>query len=203
MKNKNINLSECSDDEMVDIISKTVLGKPDEPASMMMAQVAMHDSQHSDLLKTRLSQYIAMVRMMQLWYHAAHHITRGVGFAGDHVTIFGSFYKQMEEEFDGAVEKAIGLTNDEELGCPVCVTSMSAKVMTKYPSPAKCTSLSIASIALQMENDYQALVKAIFDELESAGCLTLGLDDFLMANANEHEGNIYKLQQRVKSEIED
>lgn len=204
MRRQITNLSECSDDEMVDILSKTVLGRPEDPSSQMMVQTAVvQDSQKNGLLKTRMSQYIAMVRMMQLWYHAAHHLTRGVGFPGDHVTLFGEFYKAAEEEFDGAVEKAVGLTNDEDLGCPVCITSMTVKVMTKYPSPAKCTSLSIASTALQMENDYQMLVRAIFEDLESAGCLTLGLDDFLMANANAHEGHIYKLQQRIKTEIED
>lgn len=202
MKRQNI-LAECTDDEMVDILSQTVLGKTESVSSNMMASATAQSSQMNDLLKTRMSQYISMIRMMQLWYHSAHQLTRGTGFSGDHSSLYGEFYKNAEEEFDGAVEKAVGLTNDEDLGCPVCITAKSVKVMSKYPSPAKCTSLSIASTALQMENDYQTLMRAIFDDLEASGCLTLGLDDFLMANANSHEGNIYKLQQRIKTSLED
>jgi len=205
MMNKRIkSLAECSDDEMVDMISAEILG--DEPVIDAVTQVVANVTGAGGgdaLLKKRMSQYIAMLRGMQLWYHGAHHVTRGVGFPGDHVTLYGEFYNEITEEFDGAVEKAIGLTNDESVADPLTVTKMAAQMMCNYPSPSKCTSLSIASSALEMENNYQQALDSMFEELEHAGALTLGLDDFLMANANKHEGYIYKLQQRVKTELED
>jgi hypothetical protein len=209
LRNNRKSLVEFSNKEMVDILSVAV---SDAAGSALQAQdmstkgpemSASPSSGDSKLLSKRMLQYSAVLRAMQLWYHGAHHITRGVGFPGDHATIYSEFYSKIEEEFDGAVEKALGLSNDENLACPLCITSMAAHVISNYPSPAKCTSLGIASAALEMEKDYQKIVKTMYNELKDAGCMTLGLDDFLMASANEHESHIYKLQQRVKTELED
>ena len=201
-------LAECSDDEMVDIISSEILGD-DVPGnvtdviSQNTASIAgMTLGSNDQLLKTRMSQYIAMLRGMQLWYHAAHHVTRGASFFGDHADAYGKLYNELSADFDKAVEKAIGLTNDEEMACPVHITKMACQVICKYPSPVSLTSLAMASCALEMENHHNQLVTAIFHELEDAGCLTLGLDDMLMATVNDHEGHIYMLQQRVKTELE-
>lgn len=205
-KNKKINLMEFSDKEMVGILSSVIgdvaseIGSFDAPGQKSKSTVS---SETSPLLAKRMGQYVAALRAMQLWYHGAHHITRGVGFSGDHATIYGDFYAKIEEEFDGAVEKALGLSNNEDLACPLCITSMANTVISNYPSPAKCTSLAIASAALEMEKDYLELVETMYSELKDAGAMTLGLDDFLMASANEHEGHVYKLQQRVKTELED
>ena len=43
-------------------------------------------------------QWIGMHRAMIAWYHAAHHVTKGAGFGGDHVNIYGEilFEKAFE-----------------------------------------------------------------------------------------------------------
>ena len=201
-------LAECTDDEMVDIISSEVLGDDhtgdvvDVIAQAVASIAGETKSGDNELLKKRMSQYIAMLRGMQLWYHAAHHVTRGASFFGDHADAFGKLYNELSADFDKAVEKAIGLTNDEEMACPVHITKMACQVICKYPSPVSLTALAMASCALEMEKHHNQLVDAIFHELEEAGCLTLGLDDMLMATVNDHEGYIYMLQQRVKTELE-
>ena len=200
--------AECTDDEMVDIISSEVLGDDhtgdvvDVIAQAVASIAGETKSGDNELLKKRMSQYIAMLRGMQLWYHAAHHVTRGASFFGDHADAFGKLYNELSADFDKAVEKAIGLTNDEEMACPVHITKMACQVICKYPSPVSLTALAMASCALEMEKHHNQLVDAIFHELEDAGCLTLGLDDMLMATVNDHEGHIYMLQQRVKTELE-
>lgn len=202
------NLAECSDDEMVDILSAEILGDQmidaavDTASDVVQISIQGHEQKDNKLLKVRMSQYIAMLRGMQLWYHAAHHVTRGASFFGDHADAYGKLYNELSADFDKAVEKAIGLTNDEEMACPVHITKMACQVICKYPSPVSLTSLAMASCALEMENHHNQLVTAIFHELEGAGCLTLGLDDMLMATVNDHEGHIYMLQQRVKTELE-
>ena len=202
------NLAECSDDEMVDILSAEILGDQmidaavDTASDVVQISIQGHEQKDNKLLKVRMSQYIAMLRGMQLWYHAAHHVTRGTGFFGDHADAYGKLYNELSADFDKAVEKAIGLTNDEEMACPVHITKMACQVICKYPSPVSLTSLAMASCALEMEKHHNQLVTAIFHELEDAGCLTLGLDDMLMATVNDHEGHIYMLQQRVKTELE-
>lgn len=203
------NLKECSDGEMVDMIAQAISdvsgmtsdeatdSKDDSAISMTLT------NPNSGLFAKRMGQYLGMLRAMHLWYHSAHHATRGASFSGDHPNLFGEFYNKIGEELDGAIEKAVGLSNDEDMACPVCITSLALTVMKKYPTPPTITSLSIASTALQIENDYIALVKAVFEELEAANCLSLGLNDFFMASTNDHEGHVYKLQQRIKTSLED
>jgi DNA-binding ferritin-like protein len=201
-------LAECTDAEMVDIISSEVLGDDrtgdvvDVITQAVTSVAGETKSGDSELLKKRMSQYIAMLRGMQLWYHAAHHVTRGASFLGDHTDIFGKLYQKLTEDFDKAIEKVIGLTDDEEMACPVHITKMACHVICKYPSPVSLTSLAMASCALEMEKNHNELVTTMFHELEEAGCLSLGLDDMLMATVNDHEGHIYMLQQRVKTELE-
>ena len=186
--------------EMVSIIASTVLGE--QPAQASHAALQPVKKENTQLLKTRMSQYIAMLRGMQLWYHAAHHVTRGSSFFGDHADLYGKLYGELTEDFDKAVEKAIGLTNDEMMACPVSITQLACQVICKYPTPVSLTSLAMASSALEMEKHHNQLVTAIFHELEDTDCLTLGLDDMLMATVNDHEGHIYMLQQRVKTELD-
>ena len=156
----------------------------------------------SELLSKRLSQYLGMIRAMHLWYHSAHHATRGASFIGDHASLFGKFYEEAVGEFDGTMEKAVGLTGDEGISCPVYITKLALQVLTKYPSPPALSSLAIAATALQMEKDYIKMVGQIFEDLEGEGSLTLGLNDFLMAAANSHETRVYLLQQRIKTTLD-
>lgn len=196
-------LAECSDDEMVDMISTEVLGDPSQVVGVVAtATVPAPQVKDNRLLKTRLSQYIGLLRGMQLWYHAAHHVTRGTGFFGDHADLYGTLYNDLTEDFDNAVEKAIGLTNDEEMANPCKITEMALQVLHKFPCPPTLTALALASTALELEKSHNELVTAMFHDLENAGCLSLGLDDMLMATVNDHEGYVYKLQQRVKTELE-
>jgi hypothetical protein len=77
------------------------------------------------------------------------------------------------------------------------------KILAGYPSPETLTSLAIASTALQVERDYLQVVDELFKSMEEMGALPLGLNDFLAASANKHDTFVYKLVQRVKSEIQD
>jgi len=139
---------------------------------------------------------------MQLWFHGAHHVTRGASFAGDHVDIFGRIYVAIQDEIDGAVEKAVGVTGDEGIACPMHITKMALQVLQSYPSPPAISSLAMAAVGLEIERNYVELVEQMFAELEEADMLSLGLNDMLAASANVHEGHSYLLQQRVKTELE-
>ena len=201
LKDRSVNrLAKCSDKEMVGYLSEAI-SYPDETIAMTTADVSQPAC--NPLLSKRMSQLAGLLRGMELWYHGAHHATRGASFAGDHVSIYGPFYDFLNDEVDSAIEKAVGLTNDEEMSCPQLVTALALQVICKYPSPVVLTSLALASTALQFEKDYIAFVEVIYKELEAAGCLSLGLNDMLASSANSHQDHIYKLQQRIKSELED
>lgn len=52
---------------------------------------------------------------------------------------------------------------------------------------------------LSMEEHFQKTAKIVYNELKSSDDLSLGLDDFIMATANERETVIYLLKQRIRN----
>ena len=174
-----------------------------EAAFVAKAIGALAKNDGHDLLKERMSQYLGMLRAMHLWFHGAHNVVRGAGFAGDHVNLFGQIYLATQAEIDGAIEKAVGVTGDEGLACPMHITAMALQVLSNYPSPPAISSLAMAAVGLEMEKHYLEMVEVLFEELDNAGVLSLGLNDFLAGSANVHEANVYLLQQRVKTELQD
>ena len=155
----------------------------------------------ADILKTSLVLYIAMIKAMHSWFHAAHHVTRGTGFAGDHALLYTEIYEAYEGNLDTAIEKAIGLLDDQGVADPHSILMGACDILGDYKTPVTCSSMEIAVHGLKAEKDFVALTEKIFKGLESTGNLSLGLNDFLAATANQHETFVYKLQQRIKAEI--
>lgn len=145
-----------------------------------------------------MTSLLACLRCAGIWFHAAHQLTKGTGFAGDHVNIYGEIYEALVEDYDGAAEKAIGITEDEMVACPQAVTEAALEKLMKYPTPAGASPSMIAGTALQIVRDLNDHVETLFGDLEAAGDLPLGLNDFLAAAANDYTRYIYLLQQRVK-----
>ena len=103
-------------------------------------------------VKMMMLEYIGFLRMIHLWFHGAHHLTRGTGFSGDHVNLYSKIYVSAAEQFDGAVEKGIGLLGDE-LGCPIHITEKTLEIMSEYPSPLELKAAGQAAVGLQIEKD--------------------------------------------------
>jgi hypothetical protein len=51
---------------------------------------------------------------------------------------------------------------------------------------------------LLSEDDIQNVIKDTYDTLTDSGEMSLGMDDFLMAMASEHETNTYLLRQTLR-----
>ena len=151
-------------------------------------------------IKMMMLEYVSFTRMMQLWFHGAHHLTRGESFSGDHVNLYGKIYLAIGLQFDPAVEKGIGLFGDE-CGDPMMITAQAVLIMSEYPSPRELPPAGIAAVGLQIEKDFLKFSQNFYDELKRAGTMTLGLDDMIMANANVNETHVYLLQQRIKSDL--
>ena len=98
-------------------------------------------------------QWIGMHRAMIAWYHAAHHVTKGTGFGGDHVNIYGEIYTQLDEDLDMIVEKGIGLTGDETLADPVSSLSLAATKLSQYPAAANQNAEVIAQHAFALSKE--------------------------------------------------
>lgn len=142
-------------------------------------------------------QWIGMHRAMIAWYHAAHHVTKGTGFGGDHVNIYGEIYTQLDEDLDMIVEKGIGLTGDETLADPVSSLSLAATMLAQYPMAANQDAEMIAAAAFEISKSYIAFLEGIYAQFEACG-MSLGLDDLLQGLANQYETYVYLLQQRSR-----
>jgi len=155
-----------------------------------------------EYLENYLANYVGSLRAIQLWFHSAHILAKGTGFAGDHVSLYGRIYSEITDEIDTAIEKAVGITDNELLGCPQVITFKALEVLMDYPTPVNATALKIALSSLALVKSYLAYVTQMFGDLEKADELSLGLNDFLMQSANTFEGYAYLLQQRVKQEMD-
>lgn len=142
-------------------------------------------------------QWIGMHRAMIAWYHAAHHVTKGTGFGGDHVNIYGEIYTQLDEDLDMIVEKGIGLTGNETLADPVSSLSLAATKLAQYPAAANQSAETIAQHAFAISKEYIAFIESIYKQFEACG-MSLGLDDLLQGLANQYETYVYLLQQRSR-----
>ena len=142
-------------------------------------------------------QWIGMHRAMIAWYHAAHHVTKGTGFGGDHVNIYGEIYTQLDEDLDMIVEKGIGLTGDETLADPVSSLSLAASKLSQYPASANQSAETIAQHAFALSKEYITFLESIYSQFEACG-MSLGLDDLLQGLANQYETYVYLLQQRSR-----
>ena len=142
-------------------------------------------------------QWIGMHRAMIAWYHAAHHVTKGTGFGGDHVNIYGEIYTQLDADLDMIIEKGIGLTGDEMLADPVSSLSLAATMLAKYPMAANQNAEMIACSGFEISKTYVSFLEGIYAQFEACG-MSLGLDDLLQGLANQYETYVYLLQQRSR-----
>ena len=70
--------------------------------------------------------------------------------------------------------------------------------MTQYESPIGRGGDAIAAIGLEYMRNHINNLSELYRILESCGALSLGMDDYLASAANQYEGYVYLLTQRVK-----
>jgi len=153
-------------------------------------------------VKNFLAGYVSYLRAIHLWFHAAHHLTKGSGFSGDHTSLYERIYTEVQDEIDGAIEKAVGTTEDEHLACPLMITTNSISIMQEAGCKVNASSLEIAEAGLRLEKSYLDFLEGMFDSLEEMGALSLGLNDQIAASANQHETYVYLLTQRTKVDLD-
>lgn len=135
-----------------------------------------------------MSLYVAYLRALYQIHQNNHWKTKGNDFYGNHL-LFQRLYESVQEMADGAAEKTIGVFGDLNVS-----PEKIAEITEKFNSEDN----SVVS-SLKAEKGFQALSTMVYDELEKADLLTLGIDDALMANANTSETHCYLLQQAIGS----
>tara|TARA_B100000242_G_scaffold286584_1_gene252372 strand:+ start:1041 stop:1553 length:513 start_codon:yes stop_codon:yes gene_type:complete len=156
-----------------------------------------------DKLRPILLEYIGTTRALHLWFHGAHHVTRGTGFLGDHIHLYGEIYKKIQDDIDTVIEKSMSILEDESVACPAKICRLAGEILDEYPSPSQHTSLAIAAHGKTLMVSYLKMLDSMFKEIQSTDAMTLGLEDLISSTCNEYETFVYLLQQREKSELED
>tara|TARA_Y100000992_G_scaffold287229_1_gene239847 strand:- start:2988 stop:3449 length:462 start_codon:yes stop_codon:yes gene_type:complete len=149
-------------------------------------------------MENEVAKYIGCTKALLTWFHAAHHVTKGTGFAGDHVSLYGEIYNGINEDLDALIEKFIVVCDTEKIACPLELTLESVPFLMEFTSPVELNADSIAAVGLQFMRHHVNHLTQLYQLLESKRLLTLGTDDYLAAAANQYEGYIYLLGQRVK-----
>lgn len=165
--------------------------------SKIIKECEMQDSFRNVML-----DLAATVKALQTWFHGAHHTAKGTAFIGDHVNLYGEIYSKLGGELDVIIEKAIGISEDESVACPIGLTAKTLELLQQYPSPVSLSPLALVSCAKQLVKGYLGYLEHVADELDASGNLTLGLDDFIAASANGYETFVYLLGQREKAALD-
>ncbi len=142
--------------------------------------------------------YLACLRMAQLYHQHAHWVSKGLPYYGDHL-LFERLYDNSISEVDNFAERAVGLSGDEAV-CPMSVIKMVYKKMADVLDGFDTTAHpdELIQYGLNVEKYLLISTKKLYEELKNNGKITMGLDDMLMEIYSAHETNVYLLQQRLK-----
>lgn len=144
--------------------------------------------------------YLSHLKAVEMWLHAAHHTTKGPGFASDHKDLYGSMYTQIGDHFDILVEKSIALSGVEDVACPASLSLGTSHILNShYATPVNLDAESIVAIAIKCIANLINLLSSLYKNFEKSGYLTLGMEDSLSSMSNEYEKFLYLLGQRYKN----
>lgn len=135
-----------------------------------------------------MTDVIALVRMMNLYYHHLHNISHGPSFVGDH-ELMNQFYTQLEGSYDSLIERYIGLGNECGKSHLLEIITEAHSVLDNIPDTDDMETHFMYSLSLE---------SSLRTEIESA-CegASKGTENLLAALADESEMREYKLRRRV------
>lgn len=138
--------------------------------------------------------YVATLRQIYLIHTYSHWTTKGRAFYSNH-QLFERLYKSAQEDADTAAEKMIGLFGLDGVDYDM-QTEFMGKLADKYAS----LNGEPLQMSLKIEEDFLAYSKDARLSLKDEGVLSDGLDDMIMAIANNRETSIYLLKQTLDEE---
>jgi len=137
--------------------------------------------------KELLKEVLAALRAQQWLYQTLHWQAEGENFYEMHL-LFERLYDGIGGQIDALAEKLIGYYGNEAV-CRKDSIGRTQKWIASW-----CGENSV-EVALNAEKEFQALLRRTYDTMSQKKELSLGLDDFLMATASEHEVALYLLGQ--------
>jgi DNA-binding ferritin-like protein len=161
-------------------------------AQILGFRVASSSSEGDYTLAT-LQVLLAVLRGAHWAHWTSHWQVQGETAYGDHL-LMGKIYEGLIGEIDTLAEKIVG-----EYG-PSAVSAVDqAQIMANKLLPiAEMHSANDPLVrALFIEETLQRVFKIIYNNLKKREAMSLGMDDFIMSTANQHETYLYLLRQRM------
>jgi DNA-binding ferritin-like protein len=148
---------------------------------------------HKQKMAIDLLQHLLGLMRAQYWmYQEMHWRTKGPAYYGNHL-LFQRLYESMVEQTDVLAEKMVGTYGPDSV-CSSAVAPKFEKFISRWGA-VEC----FHRRGLLSEADCQKVLKTTYERLKAMGELSLGMDDFLMATASDHETNQYLLRQVLRS----
>ena len=125
-------------------------------------------------------------------YYVAHWKSGSPNQYADH-ELYGRMYEAIPDRLDALAEKIVGAYGTAAID-QVEIAQRVVQWLAKWKIAG-----SLIDQSLMAEDNLQITIEAVYNLLKNSGNITLGLDDFLMGLASEHEENIYLLNQRANA----
>lgn len=132
---------------------------------------------------------VCQLRMMNLFYHSAHNLSKGPAFEGDH-EMFAEFYGAVDGDYDNVVERAIGMDLDS-------VADVCSQLKLVYQKLEKLPESSSNEQNFQIGNQLEKELCKIVDHICSLE-ISSGLEQLIGEIGNQSEIRQYKIKQRCK-----
>ena len=143
---------------------------------------------------TTLQFLLALLRSAHWSHWTSHWQVKGESQYGDH-QLLERIYAGLVKEIDTLAEKIVGGYGSIGVA-PVEQAQLMANTILPL-TEAQSESDPIRR-ALIIEEALQKSFYNIYTHLKEMNALSLGMDDFIMSIANEHETNLYLLRQRLR-----
>lgn len=156
----------------------------------------------SDFGTTPLSEMAGLLAVIrgEATIHQAHHWqTRGDTSYSDHL-LFERIYKAVYGNIDPLAEKMVG-SGHYILAHPILLEKHASMVVQSLYRDAGANPTAETYPILSLRAVLRTLValKIVYASLEEKGQLSHGIDNMLQGIADEHEGHVYLLKQRLQS----
>jgi len=148
------------------------------------------DKEDIEYVSEILNGVLACLRAQSLSYQTSHWQVAGSHFYQEHL-LFERLYNSVGEEIDVIAEKISGLVGSDQVSLEKQIPKVAVFLGSWASVPDHLRR------GLTSEETLQKLLKDAFDNLQEAGLISLGLEDWLAATASAHETNIYLLQQII------
>lgn len=141
-------------------------------------------------MKDLFINLLAHLRSLSLYYQTAHWSVKTSLFYQDHL-LLERLYGEVGGEIDAVAEKAVGLTDCDAVHLPISLKKVYEKVKNLPQKPTDNS--DFFKSALQLEQELITLCTTS----ESMEGVSLGLKNMLADLADNAEGRVYLIKQRL------